>query len=198
LTVDAPEIHRQPLHAQLSLPVNSGPLTLAYPKWIPGEHASTGPIDSVTGLAGACPYHYPASTFSIASSKERTLVQRSKTMKLPNIFEKEVTPLSFPAGSVIFGEGEKRDSMYVVKSGDVELKVRDKVVETVGKDGFFGEMALVDQTPRSATAVAKTDCVVIPISEKHFLFMVEETPFFALVVMRILTARLRQMNELSI
>jgi CRP-like cAMP-binding protein len=118
-------------------------------------------------------------------------------MKLPNIFEKEVTPSSFSAGSVIFAEGQKRDSMYVVKSGEVELKVRDKPVEVVGQDGFFGEMALVDQAPRSATAVAKTDCVVIPISEKHFLFMVEETPFFALIVMRTLTTRLRRMDESS-
>jgi CRP-like cAMP-binding protein len=118
-------------------------------------------------------------------------------MKLPNIFEKEVTPSSFSAGSVIFAEGQKRDSMYVVKSGEVELKVRDKPVEVVGQDGFFGEMALVDQAPRSATAVAKTDCIVIPISEKHFLFMVEETPFFALIVMRTLTTRLRRMDESS-
>jgi CRP/FNR family transcriptional regulator, cyclic AMP receptor protein len=99
-------------------------------------------------------------------------------MKLPNIFEKEVPALSFSAGSVIFAEGEKRDSMYVVKSGEVELKVRGKTVEVVGTDGFFGEMALVDQGTRSATAVARTDCAVIPISEKHFLFMVEENPFF--------------------
>jgi CRP/FNR family transcriptional regulator, cyclic AMP receptor protein len=118
-------------------------------------------------------------------------------MKLPNIFEKEVTPSSFSAGSVIFAEGQKRDSMYVVKSGEGELKVRDKPVEVVGQDGFFGEMALVDQAPRSATAVAKTDCIVIPISEKHFLFMVEETPFFALIVMRTLTTRLRRMDESS-
>jgi CRP/FNR family transcriptional regulator, cyclic AMP receptor protein len=118
-------------------------------------------------------------------------------MKLPNIFEKEVTPLSFSAGSVIFAAGEKRDSMYVVKSGEVELKVHDKTVEVVGTDGFFGEMALVDQGTRSATAVARTDCVVIPISEKHFLFMVEETPFFALTVLRTLTARLRRMDQLA-
>jgi CRP-like cAMP-binding protein len=77
-------------------------------------------------------------------------------MKLPNIFEKEVTPSSFSAGSVIFAEGQKLDSMYVVKSGEVELKVRGKLVEVVGQDGFFGEMALVDQALRSATAVAKT------------------------------------------
>jgi CRP-like cAMP-binding protein len=74
--------------------------------------------------------------------------------------------------------------------------VHDKSVEIVGTDGFFGEMALVDQAPRSATAVAKTDCIVIPISEKHFLFMIEETPFFALTVLRTLTARLRRMDRL--
>jgi CRP/FNR family cyclic AMP-dependent transcriptional regulator len=87
--------------------------------------------------------------------------------------------------------------MYVVKSGEVELKVHDKTVEVVGVDGFFGEMAMVDQAPRSATAVAKTDCIVIPISEKHFVFMIEETPFFALTVLRTLTARLRRMDQLA-
>jgi CRP/FNR family transcriptional regulator, cyclic AMP receptor protein len=120
------------------------------------------------------------------------------SMKLPNIFEKEVTPLSFSAGTVIFAEGQKRDSMYVVKSGKVDLNVRGKNVEVVGTDGFFGEMALVDQAPRSATAIARTDCIVIPISERHFLFMVEETPFFALTVLRTLTARLRRMDQLPL
>jgi CRP/FNR family transcriptional regulator, cyclic AMP receptor protein len=115
-------------------------------------------------------------------------------MKLPNIFEKEITPLSFSAGKVIFAEGEPRNAMYVVQSGEVELKVGDKPVELVGPDGFFGEMALIDQGRRSATAVAKTDCTIIPIVEKHFLFMIEETPFFALTVMRTLTARLRRMD----
>jgi len=119
-------------------------------------------------------------------------------MKLPNIFEKEVTPLSLSAGTVIFAEGQKRDSMYVVKSGKVDLNVRGKNVEVVGTDGFFGEMALVDQAPRSATAIARTDCIVIPISERHFLFMVEETPFFALTVLRTLTARLRRMDQLPL
>jgi len=119
-------------------------------------------------------------------------------MKLPNIFEKEVTPLSFSAGTVIFAEGQKRDSMYVVKSGKVDLNVRGKNVEVVGTDGFFGEMALVDQAPRSATAIARTDCIVISISERHFLFMVEETPFFALTVLRTLTARLRRMDQLPL
>jgi CRP-like cAMP-binding protein len=82
--------------------------------------------------------------------------------------------------------------MYVVQSGEVELKVRDKPMEVVGPDGFFGEMSLIAQGRRTGTAVAKTDCTIVPINEKHFLFMVEETPFFALTVMRTMVARLRR------
>jgi CRP/FNR family cyclic AMP-dependent transcriptional regulator len=117
-------------------------------------------------------------------------------MKLPNIFANEIIPESYAAGSVIFEEGQSRDSMYVVQQGEVELKVKGQVVETVGVDGFFGEMALIDCGPRSATAVAKTDCSLVPINEKRFLYMVEETPFFAVTVMRILSMRLRRRNAL--
>jgi len=118
-------------------------------------------------------------------------------MKLPNIFEREVIPLSVSADEEIYGEGEKPIAMYVVQSGEVELKVRGKSLEVVGPEGFFGEMALIDQGSRGASAVAKTDCTIIPVSEKHFLFMVEETPFFALTVMRTMTARLRRLDMLS-
>jgi CRP-like cAMP-binding protein len=113
-------------------------------------------------------------------------------MKLPNIFEQEVTPLSVSAGEAVYSEGETANAMYVVQSGEVELKVRDKPMEVVGPDGFFGEMSLIAQGTRTATAVAKTDCTIVPINEKHFLFMVEETPFFALTVMRTMVARLRR------
>ena len=86
--------------------------------------------------------------------------------------------------------------MYVVQKGEVELKVGGEVVETVGIDEFFGEMALIDSGARSATAVAKTDCSLLPINEKRFLYMVEETPFFAITVMRVLSQRLRRRNAL--
>jgi CRP/FNR family transcriptional regulator, cyclic AMP receptor protein len=85
--------------------------------------------------------------------------------------------------------------MFVVKEGEVDIRVGGKVVETVGVDGFFGEMALIDGGLRSATAVAKKDCTLVPINEKQFLFMVEEIPFFALHVMRTLTAGLRQVDR---
>ena len=117
-------------------------------------------------------------------------------MKLPNIFANEIAPESYSAGSIIFQEGEPRDCMYVVQRGEVELKVADQVVETVGVDEFFGEMALIDFGARSATAIAKTDCSLIPINERRFLYMVEETPFFAITVLRVLSRRLRRRNAL--
>ena len=112
-------------------------------------------------------------------------------MNLPNIFETEVTPLALFAGDVIYSDGDEPNAMYIVQSGQVELRVSGTRMETVGPDGFFGEMALVDHGPRAATAVAKTECILIPVSEKHFLYMVEETPFFALLVLRTMVARLR-------
>ena len=52
--------------------------------------------------------------------------------------------------------------------------------------------AFIDHRPRSASAVARTPCLLVPIDEKQFQFMVQQTPFFALQVMRVLTERLRR------
>ena len=115
-------------------------------------------------------------------------------MKLPNIFETEVVPLALFAGDVIYSEGDEPTAMYIVQSGEVELRVGGRCIETVGPDGFFGEMALLDHGPRAATAVAKTECILIPVSERHFTYMVEEVPFFALLVLRTTVARLRRVG----
>lgn len=116
-------------------------------------------------------------------------------MKLPNIFEDSTEPVSFPAGSIIFSEGDQGDSMYVVKEGEVEIQVRSVVVETVGSNGFFGEMALIEKDPRTATAVARVDCRLIPINQKRFEFMIHEVPFFAISVMKGLSRRLRMADK---
>jgi CRP/FNR family cyclic AMP-dependent transcriptional regulator len=104
-------------------------------------------------------------------------------------------PARFAAGDVIFAEGDKGDAMYVVRNGEVTVERGGRVMETVRGGDIFGEMALIDGAPRSATARAKTDCEVAPINEKTFLFLVHETPFFAIAVMRTLVGRLRHMNE---
>ena len=116
-------------------------------------------------------------------------------MKIPNIFESETPPESFPAGSIIFQEGQPGDDMSVVKQGEVELRVHGRNVEIVGPEGFFGEMAVIEGGQRSATAIARTDCVLLPVNSKRFEFMVHEIPFFAVEVMKSLTRRLRNFNE---
>ncbi len=113
-------------------------------------------------------------------------------MKLPNIFEKGSAPVTVRPGEIVFADGQPADFMYVVKRGEIEIVRDGRVVEMLGPDGFFGELALVDQAPRSATARAKTESELIAINEKQFLFMVGETPFFSLVVLRKLAERLRR------
>lgn len=99
---------------------------------------------------------------------------------------------NFASGEVIFAEGGEGDFMYVVRSGEVEIERNGKVIETLSAGGIFGEMALIDGSPRSATARAKTDAELAPINEKSFMFLVHETPFFAVAVMRTLAERLRR------
>ncbi len=104
--------------------------------------------------------------------------------------------LSFRAGEVVFEAGTTGTELYIVKSGSVGIRLGDNVVETVPEGGVFGEMALIDASPRSATAVAMTDAMLVPVGERQFLFMVSEAPYFALSVMRVLARRLRQTNAI--
>ena len=99
------------------------------------------------------------------------------------------------AGGVIFREGEQADELFVIKSGYVRIQVGNRTMADLTADNIFGEMALIDSEPRSATAVAITDVELVPISEKQFLFLVSQTPYFALKVMRILAQRLRVTNK---
>ena len=81
---------------------------------------------------------------------------------------------------------------YVVRSGTVRLHLGDRELETVGEGGIFGEMALVDGAPRSASATAETDCELVAVDERRFQYLVQETPFFAQAVMRVMADRLRR------
>jgi CRP/FNR family cyclic AMP-dependent transcriptional regulator len=98
------------------------------------------------------------------------------------------------AGQTIFREGEPGDAMFAVTAGELEVRVGGNVVERVGPGGIVGEMALIDGEPRSATVVARTNGRLVRIDEKRFHFLVEQTPFFALQVMRIMVERLRRMD----
>ncbi|MEN9934231.1 MAG: hypothetical protein RLZZ387_810 [Chloroflexota bacterium] len=98
----------------------------------------------------------------------------------------------FAAGQVIFRLGDPGDAMYVVKSGKVDIVCGESLIDTVGPGGIVGEMALIGGELRSATAVARTDCALTPIDERRFEVLVQQTPSFAVMVMRVLVQRLRR------
>ena len=100
----------------------------------------------------------------------------------------------YRAGEIIFRAGESANEFFVVREGTVAVEVNGAIIERLGSSEIFGEMALVEAKPRSATVVAETDCAVVPISEKQFLAMVEYAPSFSLAVIRTLAHRLRQAN----
>ena len=98
--------------------------------------------------------------------------------------------------AVSFSAKESRPtSFFVIKSGYVRIQIGNRMVAEFTADDIFGEMALIDSEPRSATAVAITDVELVPITENQFLFLVGQTPYFALKVMRTLAQRLRVTNK---
>ena len=99
-------------------------------------------------------------------------------------------------GTVLFKEDDPVGPMYVLLEGAARILVAGHVVEMAGPGTLLGEMALVDDLPRSATVVAIAPCRVLPIGRPEFDLLVREKPEFARHVMKVLVHRLRRMNEL--
>ena len=108
-------------------------------------------------------------------------------------YKDELIP--FKAGEIIFKINEPGDVMYLVAQGEVEIWIHNKVVEQVSPGGVIGEMALLDMGPRSATATAKTDCLLLAIDRERFQHQVQKSPSFALQVMRNMALRLRRVDQ---
>jgi CRP-like cAMP-binding protein len=109
-------------------------------------------------------------------------------------------PETVPEGKIIFEENEKgsrlllkRDKMYLLLEGEVNLVAKKKLLGTVQKGEIFGEMASISQTPRSATAIAKRACRVIGLDNKEFESALRKMPDFALMLMSVMIGRLRGM-----
>lgn len=102
---------------------------------------------------------------------------------------------NYLSGDVIFKEGEPGDVMYAIVEGEVEISVHDKPVFSVKQGEVIGEMALIDRKPRSATAVAKTDCKLVVINEQRFNFLIKQTPMFVTQIMKVMSERIRSNNE---
>jgi CRP-like cAMP-binding protein len=103
------------------------------------------------------------------------------------------TPVSHPAKKVIMKEGERGMFAYLVLEGAVAISIEGKIVEKVGPGGIFGEMALVNQKSRVATATADTECTLLQINRNELMELVKTKPGFAMSLLRTLAHRLRFM-----
>lgn len=117
-------------------------------------------------------------------------------MNLAELFRHETDLQALPAGQALFREGEPGEWMYVLMSGTAEVIVNGRVVETAVAGALIGEMGMIDEGSRSATVVAKTDCLLVPIDRKRFNFLIQQTPHFALHVMRVIAKRLRRTDAI--
>jgi CRP/FNR family transcriptional regulator, cyclic AMP receptor protein len=114
------------------------------------------------------------------------------------LFQKQSESESMTAGQVIYREGQPAEVMYGILGGEVELLVEDKVVETLKAGDVFGIRALIyENALRDATAIAKTEGQLVSLDRKRFYFAVQETPMFALNVIRNYSERLRYLKPMG-
>ncbi|MBN1694933.1 cyclic nucleotide-binding domain-containing protein [candidate division WOR-3 bacterium] len=103
------------------------------------------------------------------------------------------------SGEVLFKEGATGDEMYLIRSGKIrimkDLEGTKKTLAVIGEGEFFGEMALLDKRPRSASAIAETDAKLIIVDRNAFLSSVNKNPFIKYII-ETLTTRLRKTNNM--
>ena len=107
----------------------------------------------------------------------------------------ERASLHYAAGKVIMKEDEGGVFMYVVQRGRVAISVGSQIVEKVGSGGVFGEMALIDQVTRAASAVAETDCVLLPVNRNDLLDVMKTKSDIGISLLRAIAERLRHMDS---
>jgi len=113
---------------------------------------------------------------------------------VPGVFSNAQKTVALQPGDIIFSAGDGGTDMYGVAEGEIELRVGSAVLATLGPGEVFGEMALIANEPRSATAVATMPTTLAVIDRHRFLFLVQETPMFALQVMKVMASRIRAQN----
>jgi signal transduction histidine kinase len=108
-------------------------------------------------------------------------------------------PRRFAAGEVIFSAGERGDGFHLIETGRVQILARfsgaERLLATIEAGDFFGEMAVLDEAPRSATAKAETETRTRFIARAELLYLLERQPDVALTLIRQFSQRIRAINE---
>jgi CRP-like cAMP-binding protein len=115
-------------------------------------------------------------------------------VSLADLFRNEPDIVLFAPGDVIIRAGEPADAMYVIIDGNVDIRLADKSIDVAGRGEIIGEMALVDQSNRSASVHALTPLRLARIDRRRFLYLIQNTPTFALDVMAVMASRIRRFD----
>lgn len=117
-----------------------------------------------------------------------------------DLLSKSVQELTFPAGKVIFTEGDNGDGLYVVRQGRVQVSALvtendRRILSRIGPGDFFGEMAVVDNEPRSATVTTEERTIVYFIPRPVMVRVLQSSPRLAVNLVREFSMRLREFNR---
>ncbi|MEA5619749.1 cyclic nucleotide-binding domain-containing protein [Cronbergia sp. UHCC 0137] len=103
--------------------------------------------------------------------------------------------LSYPANYSIFKQGQEGRSLYIVVSGKVRVHIGDTKLAEVEQGKYFGEMAVFDTQPRSASATTMEPCECLELTQEQLYEAVEETPEIAVNIIRELSRLIRKLND---
>jgi len=117
-------------------------------------------------------------------------------MNPAELFRLDSEPVHIAPGETLFRAGDVGQEMFVLIEGTAEISIGEVVVETASPGALLGEMALIEDAPRTATITAKTACLLARVNQRRFHFLIQQNPFFATHVMKVLVERLRHMNQL--
>ena len=125
-----------------------------------------------------------------------TAILKKISDEVEHLFSLSKEPVSIikKAGEVIIKARQPGKFMYIVKNGAVDIEYNNIHLERVTRNGIVGEMAMVDEAPRSATVVVHKDTTLLPIGRARFMHLVQKNPEFALLVMNTMVRRIRHMN----
>ena len=119
-------------------------------------------------------------------------------MNPADLFAHETNAVCLAPGETLFKAGDAADGMYVLLEGALEVSVGGQVVENSTRGSLIGEMALLDQSPRGATITAREPSRLAKIDAQRFHRVIQQNPFFATHVMKVLVERIRHMDQILV
>ncbi|MBP8625670.1 MAG: Crp/Fnr family transcriptional regulator [Syntrophorhabdaceae bacterium] len=107
---------------------------------------------------------------------------------------------ALPKGYMVFQEGEQGDALYIIIKGKVKVSLydddgREYILDIIGKDGFFGELSILDDLPRSANIITIEDCEFLVLKRDDFIKILMENPAITVNILKTIAARLRAADE---